>query len=97
MDCHAWNCGTGGFGNKESELESHGACSVGSASGRGGASTFGCRWRGFVAREEQRGALERTARAPSRGEKERPRERSACAARGGGARGVVCESQRARV
>ena len=48
----------------------------------------------FVAREKQRGQLQRSARARSCGEKERSREHIAWAARGWRARGVVCESQR---
>ncbi len=97
MDCHAWSGDIGGVGNRASELESRGACNVGCGSARSGAGTLRCRWGGFVAREEQRGPLQRSARARSRREKERPREHCACAARGWGTSGAVCESQRARV
>lgn len=48
----------------------------------------------FVARKEQRGPLQRSARARSRGEKERSREHIACAVGSWRARCGVCESQR---
>jgi len=48
----------------------------------------------FVAREKQRGPLQRSARARSRGEKERLHGHIACAVGGWRARGGVWESQR---
>jgi len=70
---------------------------IGCTGARSGAGSLGWRWGGLIAREEQRSPLQRSARARSCGEEERPRKRSACAARGWGARRAVCESQRARV
>lgn len=48
----------------------------------------------FVAREEQRGPLQRSAQARSREEKNRPREHIAFVARSWGGCGAVYESQR---
>jgi len=70
---------------------------IGCTGARSGAGSFGWRWGGLIAREDQRGPLQRSARARSRGEEERPSKHSACAARGWGARCAVCELQRARV
>jgi len=67
MDCRVWNGSTGGVGNRAGELESRGAWNVDRASARSATGTFGWRWGGFVAREEQRGPLQRSARAPTRG------------------------------